>query len=74
MRSKNSFNAIVPCEWFLLIAEREKSVEVSAVHFDEKQISITELGKELWSTIHKKTAARNAKERAQAMAAAEGYT
>ena len=73
VRSKNSFNAIVPCEWFVLVAEREKSVEVSAVHLGEKQIFITELGKELWSLIHKKTAVLNAKEWTQAMAADAGY-
>jgi len=68
LRSKNSFNAVVPSEWCIFVVEREKTNEMAIAMLDGKVIGKTAMGDRLMVFFDQIVEARKEKERELAMA------
>jgi hypothetical protein len=71
VRSKNSFGAVVPSKWMMLVVEREQSSEMAVAFLDDKIVAKTEIGSRIVEVIDKKAAQAEEAERQQRMAAIE---
>ena len=68
LRSKNSFNAVVPSEWCIFVVEREKTNEMAIAMLDGKVIGKTAMGGRLMVFFDQIVEAKKEKERELAMA------
>lgn len=68
LRSKNSFGAVVPTQWAMLVIERDKSSEMAVAFLGGEIVAKTDTGSRLLSVIDKMAKRREEKERQDTMA------